>query len=125
MIEKNEVLLKIHRRYNEKESVRYLESVISDLRKEIGILKSEKAELEDNLLTANKKLKENDLPIKKEISRKRLFELVDEENKVIYNEFNEFRKKYELKKKDCDKWMNKYYSLLAVNERQEEFLVKL
>lgn len=99
----NPILLKINRQFTKDESLDALNKIISELRIEIGILKSENSELKDtidSMFADGEPVQPNWL-----------------KNDVIKNLENKLKKERKLKKdlqKSTNEWRDKFYSLLSL-----------
>lgn len=127
------VLLKIKRQFSKEESVAVLLKKIAEVDFNNGVLKSEIAELKDNitileeeklqLIQLNSKQKDElaSRPIPKPISKLERKELQKEElvNSYMKNEISLIKKVNKLQKEVID-WRNKYFSEVAKANKENK-----
>lgn len=114
-MEKDSVLLKIHRNYSKDESIKYLFEKIkqleqdkSDLNFRIGELKSENSELEDKIKLLEKK--KNNRFVEPEWKESDYVKSLEETIKKI-------QKNQSDKSESINKWRNMYFDILARFEK--------
>ena len=100
------VLLKIKRDFTESEAVQQLIKMVSELEIEIGILKSERHELTDELNKLKNSVEQDGLKTRKAWLKDELFDMLDSQMKA-----KDARNKID--KQSMEEWRNKYFSLLA------------
>jgi len=102
------ILLKIKRDFTENEAVQQLLKMVSELEIEVGILKSEKAELRHTIdKMTNQGIKGKKLWLQEEIVANLNEQLSKSKStqKILQNQLNE--------------WRNKYFSLVAINSKTQ------
>lgn len=104
-MEDEAILLKIKRDFSENEAVQSLLKIIASLEIEIGVLKSEKDELNYELLKISKLKEEGGLKPKKQWHKDELVEHLNDR-------FVKLSDKHEKTTKLLNEWRNKYFSLL-------------
>lgn len=96
------ILLKIKRDFTETEAVQQLLKMVSELEIEIGMLKSEKAEVQDKL---NKATNQG-------VKGKKLW-LQDELFNDLNNQLKKSKETQKVLQKQVNDWREKYFSLMA------------
>jgi hypothetical protein len=109
----SEILLKIRRRYKRNENIKLLLQMITSLRMELGIVKSERDELLDKLKKAKPKLKEKVIVEKVvvEDGKTRKAWTKEELFADMKNELDLLRKRKQELSVDSQKWRNRYFAL--------------
>lgn len=95
------ILLKIKRDFTENEAIAYLKKLLSEKQIEIGMLKSELAEVKHKLVQPKN--------TKKEWLKDELIAHLDEREKAA-------QKNYKSALNSVNEWRNKYFSLIAKKE---------
>lgn len=108
MTEDEKILLKIKRQFTKDESIAALNKIISELKLEIGILKSENAELKDILDSRTVDGK----PVQ-------VGWLKDDVVKNLENRLKIEKKLKEQLQKSVNEFRDKFYSLVALNDSKK------
>lgn len=102
------ILLKIKRDFTENEAVQQLLKMVSELEIEVGILKSEKAELRHTI----------DKMTNQGIRGKKLW-LQEEVVANLNEQLSKSKSTQKILQTQLNEWRNKYFSLVAINSKTQ------